>query len=39
MCISTMVTNKMLFAPAGTEEYTIKYTIISKDLKFLYTCI
>lgn len=35
MCISTMVTNKMLFAPADTEEYTI----ISKYLKFLYTCI
>ena len=35
MCISTMITNKMLFAPAATEEYTI----ISKDLKFLYICI
>lgn len=30
-----MVTNKMLFALADTEEYTT----ISKDLKFLYTCI
>ena len=33
MCISTMVTNKMLFALADTEEYTK----IRKDLKFLYT--
>ena len=30
-----MVTDKMLFAPADTGEYTI----ISKDLKFLYICV